>query len=102
MNVELHLGTKLQSGTKLQIKDEVHSNNEISAHDRNIELPDREENNGSKFESPIKENIVKPKLSKYVKRRHLATQNIGDKEARIMTRNKLRSDTCPLSMHEPK
>ena len=41
-------------------------------------------------------------MSKYVKRHHPATQIIGDKDARPMTRNKLRNDTCLLSMKEPK
>ena len=38
----------------------------------------------------------------YVKRHHLVEQIIGDKDARPMTRNKLRNDTSLLSMHEPK
>ena len=38
----------------------------------------------------------------YVKRHHSTTKIIGDKDARPMTRNRLRSATCLLSMREPK
>lgn len=41
-------------------------------------------------------------MSKYVKRHHPTKQIIGDKDVRSMIRNRLRSDTCFLSMHEPK
>ena len=41
-------------------------------------------------------------MSKYVKRHHPTTQIIWDKDARPMTRNRLRSETCLLSMKEPK
>ena len=45
---------------------------------------------------------TKPILSKYVRRHHPIDQIIRDKDARPMTRNKLRSETCLLSMKEPK
>ena len=41
-------------------------------------------------------------MSKYVKRQELSEQIIRDKDARPMTRNRLRNDTCFLSMKEPK
>ena len=41
-------------------------------------------------------------MSKYVKRHHPVVQIIGDKDVGQMTRNKLRIDTCLLSMQEPK
>ena len=41
-------------------------------------------------------------MSKYVKRHHPTTQIIGDKYARPMKRNRLRNDTCLLSMKETK
>ena len=43
-----------------------------------------------------------PVLAKYVRRHHPTDQNIGNKEAEPMTRNKLRSKTCLLSKVEPK
>ena len=41
-------------------------------------------------------------MSKYVKRHHPTTQIIGDKYARPMTKNKLRSESGLLSMKQPK
>ena len=43
-----------------------------------------------------------PVLEKYVRRHHPIDQIIGDKEARPMTRNRLRSETCLLSKMEPR
>lgn len=43
-----------------------------------------------------------PRLSKYVRRNHPVEQIIGDKEARLMTRNRLKDVSCLLSMKEPK
>ena len=45
---------------------------------------------------------TEPRLSKYVKRHHPPNQIIRDKDARPMTRNRLRSEACLLSMKEPK
>ena len=56
----------------------------------------------SDAERPNTETRTKPRLSKYVRRHHPIDQIIGDKEARPMTRNKLRSETCLLSKIEPK
>ena len=42
MNVKLHSGTKLHSGVKLQNEVWAHSNFEISVHERDFELPDRD------------------------------------------------------------
>ena len=41
-------------------------------------------------------------LAKYVRRHHPADQIIGDKEARPMTRSRLRNETCLLSKMEPR
>ena len=41
-------------------------------------------------------------LAKYVRRNHPADQIIGNKEARPMTRNRLKSETCLLSKMESK
>ena len=43
-----------------------------------------------------------PVLAKYVRRHHPADQIIRDKEARPMTRSRLRSETCLLSKMEPR
>ena len=37
-----------------------------------------------------------------MRRYHPIEQIIGERDARVMTRNILRSDTCLVSMHEPK
>ena len=75
---------------------------EISVHERDVELPNREEHSDSEVDRPNEERRVEPRLSKYVKRHHPVAQIIGDKDARTMTRKNLRSDTCFLRMHEPK
>ena len=66
----------------------------------NREVPDREVHNDYESDRLIEERRGKPRLSKYIKRHHPDEQIIGDKEARPMTRNRLRSDTYFLSMHE--
>ena len=38
----------------------------------------------------------------YIKKHHTIEKIIGSRDARSMTRNNLRSDTCFLSMYEPK
>ena len=43
-----------------------------------------------------------PVLAKYVRRHHPADQIIGDKEARPMTRSRVRSETCLLNKMEPR
>ena len=102
MNVEFHSGTELPSGAKLQIEAEVHSDSKISVHEMNVDLPDREVHSDSEVDRPIDESIAEPRLSKYVKRHHPTKQIIGDKDARPMTRNRLRSYKFFLRMHEPK
>ena len=44
----------------------------------------------------------KLRLSKYVRRHHPTEQIIGDKQAKPMTRNRLRNESCMLSKIEPK
>ena len=39
-------------------------------------------------------------MSKYVKGHHLVAQIIGDKDTRPMTRKRLRSESCLLSIKE--
>ena len=48
------------------------------------------------------ETRKEPILAKYVRRHHPADQIIEDKEARPMTRSRLRSETCLLSKMEPR
>ena len=43
-----------------------------------------------------------PVLAKYVRRHHPEDQIIGDKEARPITRSRLRNETCFLSKMEPR
>ena len=74
----------------------------ISIHERVAKLLDREVHSDLEVERPNVEANTKPRFSKYVKRHHPTAQIIGDKDARPMTRNKLRNDTCFLSMKEPK
>ena len=72
MNVELHLGTELCSGAKLQNEVEAHSNIEISVHEREV-------HSDLDVERQYVEVRVEPRLFKYVKRHHTATQIIGDR-----------------------
>ena len=102
MNVELHSGTKLHSDAKLQNKVKAHSNSKNSIHEKNVELPDRDAHSDSKVERKNEETRAEPRLSKYIKRHHPATQITGDKDSRPMTRNKLKNDACFLSMKEHK
>ena len=97
MNVKLHLGTKLQSRVELRTKAETYSDSKITVHERDVEL-----HCDSEVERPNEESIEEPRLSNYVKRHHIVEQIIGDKDARPMTSNRLRSDTCSLSMNGPK
>ena len=102
MIVELHLGTELQLGAELQTKADSHSNSEISVHERDVELTNREVHSYSKVDRPSEEGRAESRLSKYAKTHHPYEQIIRDKDAKPMTRNMLRSVTCILSMHKPK
>ena len=108
MNAELHLeiephsGTKLHLGAKLQNEDNVHSNSKISTHGRDAKTPDRDAHSDTEAERQSARPRTEPIFSKYVKRHHPIDQIIGDKDAIPMTRNRLRSATCLLSMKEPK
>ena len=102
MNVKLHSGIELHLDVELQNEVNAHSDSEISVHERDVEQPDRDAHSDFKAKRQTKETRVEPRLSKYVKRHHPATQIIRDKDARPMTRKNLRNDTCFLSMHELK
>ena len=50
MTIESHIiDLELHSGAELQSKVEVHSDTEISLHERNVELPNREVHSESKI-----------------------------------------------------
>ena len=113
MNVELHLGTKSHSGAELnsnvklhlganlQIEENAHSDFQVSTYGRDIETLDRDAHSDSEAKRQSPRPRTEPILFKYVRRHHLADQ-IRDRNARPMTRNRLRSETCLLSMKEPK
>ena len=87
---------------ELQNEKNEHSNSEINTYERDAKTPHRDVHSDTEAE---RQNVVtrtEPRLSKYVKRHHLVDQIIGDKEERPMTRNRLRSEACFLSMKEPK
>ena len=67
-----------------------------------VKILEKEVHIDLEFERPNVEYRAEPRLSKYVKRHHLATQIIGDKDTRKMTRKKLRNDTCLLRKKETK
>ena len=102
MNAKLH--SRIESHSGAELKDEVnaHSNSEIGANERDVEIPDRDAHSDFEDQRQSKETRAKAKLAKYVKRHHPAKQIIRDKDVRPMTRKRLRSDTCFLSMKEPK
>ena len=64
VNVEFH------SDIKLQNEGNTHSNSEISTHERDVELPDRDVHSDFDAERPNMETRTKPRLSKYVRRHH--------------------------------
>lgn len=96
VNVELH------SEAELQNEENAHFDSEISTHGRDVELPDRDVHSDPESERSNMETRTKPRLSKYVKKHHPVEQIIGDKDARPMTRNRLRNESCLLSKFEPK
>ena len=102
MNVELHLETELYLDAKLQNEEITYFDSEVSTHERYVEIPDKDAHSDTKAERQNEETRTKPRFSKYVRRHHPADQIIGNKDARPMARNKLRSESCLLSMKEPK
>ena len=96
MNFELH------SDAELQNEGNKHFDSEISAHERDVELSNRDVHSDFDAERPNMETITKPRISKYVRRHHPTKQIIGDKEARPMTTNRLRNESCLLKKIEPK
>ena len=106
--IELHLGTESHSEAelqrhakaKLQNEEDAHSDSKVSTHGRNVETYEWDVH--SDTERQIARPNAEPTLSKYVRRHHPESQIIGDRNARHMTRSRLRSKTCLVSMKEPK
>ena len=108
MNLELQSGiepysrAKLHSGFKLHNEENAHYNSEVSTHDKDTELPKRSVHSDSKNERQNVETRIEPRISKYVRRNHPIKKIIGSKDARPMTRNRLKNESCLLSQIEPK
>ena len=96
MNVEL------QSEVEFQNEENAHFDSKISTHERDAKLPTRDVHNDPDAQRPNIETRTKPRLFKYVRRYHPIEQIIGDKEARPMTRNRLRNESCLFRNIEPK
>ena len=98
MNVKLqmHLDVELQN------RENVHIDFENSQHEGNEEMPDENMHEDLDSKRDIMQTRKEPVLEKYVRRHHHVDQIIGDKEARPMTRSRLRNETCLLSKIEPR
>ena len=96
------MNAKLHSDVELQNEGNAHFDSKISMYERDEELPNRDVHSDSDAERPNIETRTEPRLSKYMRRHHPAEKIIGDKEAKPMTRNRLRSETCLLSKIEPR
>ena len=96
------MNTELHSDAELKNEGNAYFDSKISKHERDVEIPNRYVHSDFDVERPNMETRIEPRLSKYVRRHHLADRFIGDKEARPMTRNRLRIETCLLSKIEPK
>ena len=57
---------------KLENEENAHFDFEISTHDRDVELPERDVHSDSKAKRPNIEARIEPRLSKYVRRHHPA------------------------------
>ena len=71
-------------------------------HERDAELPDRDVHSDPESKRSNMETRIEPRLSKDVKKHHPVEQIIGNKDARPMTRNRVRNESCMLSKFEPK
>ena len=98
--VNAELQTHLEA--KLQNTKNDHSDSENFQHERSEELPNENIHEDSDSERNDMQIRREPVLAKYVRRHHPEDQIIGDKEARPMTRSRIRNETCLLSKIEPK
>ena len=55
MNAELHSGTKLHSDVELQNEEITHYNSEVSIHEINVEIPDRDVHSDTEDKRQTKE-----------------------------------------------
>ena len=94
MNAKLNLGTKFHLDVNLYNDRVAHSNSKVSVHERNAEIPKRDIHSDSDAKGQNEEIRFEPRLSKYVKRHHPVDQIIGNKDARPIERNRLRSRLC--------
>ena len=91
------MNAKLYSDVKLKNEENTHSNFEVSVHERDAKIPDRNIHSDFEAERQNKETRAEPRLSKYVRRHHPTKKIIGSKDAKPMKRNRLRSESCLLS-----
>ena len=92
----------MHSDVKLHNTENTHSDYENSTHEGNEELPDEDMHGDPDAERNDIETRKEPVLAKYVRRHHLVSQIIGNKEVGPMTRNRLKSETCLLSKIKPR
>ena len=90
----MHLDAELQN------IDNAPSDSENSTHEENEKFPDGDMHDNSDIEQNNMEIRKEPILAKYVRRHHPKEQIIGDKEAKPMTRSRLRSEICLLKKVE--
>ena len=98
VNVEL----QTHSEAELHNTENAHSDSENFQHERSEELPNESMHEDSDSERNNMQTRNELVLVKYVRRHHPADQIIGDKEARPMTRSRIRNETCLLSKIEPR
>ena len=92
----MHLDDELQNidNAHLDLEDNTREENEKFPNENMHDNSDAERNN-----IEIRKELV---LAKYVRRHHPTNQIIGNKEARPITRSRLRSETCLLNKMEPR
>ena len=64
MNVELYSGIKLHSSVELQNEVEAHSESEISVHERDVKIPDRDIHSDLEVKRPSEETNEKDEVEK--------------------------------------
>ena len=68
----MNLGTELHLGVELQNEETAHSNSKVSVHERDAEILDKNIHSEFDAKRQNEETRVKPRLSKYDRRHHLA------------------------------
>ena len=98
VNAEL----QTHSDAELQNRENVHSDSKNNQHEGNEEMPDENMYEDSDSDKDNMKTRKEPILAKYVRRHHPVDQIIGEKQARPMTRSRLRSETGLLRKREPR